>query len=377
MAQTAHLKREIELDFIRGIAILFVLFEHYSTRGISVKLPTMARIEGMGWTGVDLFFVLSGFLVGGLLMREWQKTGEIVALRFLKRRAFKIWPAYYFFILVAIVARLHPLKTFLWQNLLNVQNYANTSLGHTWSLAVEEHFYLGLAALLTFFAAKRFRPATLLAFCLIVSVLIETLRAYLVVHRMPYFFYTHSRIDAMLIGVALACTQVFYPAVFAWLQSLRWALILIVAIAVWRLWVDRDAVPYAPAMTSPFLITLVDYAAAALLLLLYHPGGRHRLPYRLVASIGVFSYGIYLWHVTVLHPTDWLVARLPASLAMAVSTLLPFAIAIPLGIVATKAIEFPFLRLRERLVPATIPEPQIPAQSEPEGSDAEPAAMSA
>ncbi|HEV2272670.1 MAG TPA: hypothetical protein VGR96_00820, partial [Acidobacteriaceae bacterium] len=97
-----------------------------------------------------------------------------------------------------------------------------------------------------------------------------------------------------------------------------------------------------------------------LLLMLYRPGKRRTLPYRLVARMRFFSYGIYLWHVSVLRPVDWVVERVPRPIAPVISTLLPYLLAIPLGIVAAKLVEQPFLRLRERLTPASTSEPRIP-----------------
>ena len=156
----------------------------------------------------------------------------------------------------------------------------------------------------------------------------------------------------------------FWPEWFQRLQQQRLLLLTIVAIGLWRLYIDRDAYPAPDALSSPFLITFVDYAAAALLLLLYRPkpahSSAHSAPYRLIARIGIYSYGIYLWHVSVERPVNWAATHVPHSLAAATSTLLPYALAIPLGIIATKLIEFPFLRLRQRLVPSRTPEPQIP-----------------
>ena len=354
------MRREIELDFIRGIAILMVLVFHYRTHALLITSDTLNHIEGFGWAGVDVFFVLSGFLVGGLMMKEWSRTGSVDAWRFLKRRAFKIWPAYYAFLFVAAILHVNPLKAFFWQNFFNVQNYFPTTISHTWSLAVEEHFYLGLAVFVTLWTARRWKPSTLLATCLVVALIVETGRALLLLHGHPVYPYTHTRLDALLLGVALAALRTFWPHHFEALQRQRLLLLAILAIAIWRLFVDRDAYPEVDQLTSPFLITFVDYASAAFLLLLYHPGGKHGRLYRLVARIGVFSYGIYLWHVSVERPVDWIVARVPHSLAATASTLLPYALAIPLGILATKAVELPFLRLRERLVPARTPEPRIP-----------------
>ena len=362
--QTSPTRREIELDFIRGVAILLVLVFHYNSYDILITSPVLSRIAGFGWAGVDVFFVLSGFLVGGLMMKEWKRTGSVDALRFLQRRAFKIWPAYYVFLLVATVIHVRPLKSFFWQNLLNVQNYFPSSLSHTWSLAVEEHFYLALAAMVFLFTARRWRPTTLIATCLTIAVFVEVLRALLLIHHHPVYFYTHTRIDALLLGVSLAALRTFWPQRFHALQRQILPLLLVLAIGLWRLYVDRDAYPEPDALTSPWLITFVDYAASALLLLLYRPdlrptNGRSRT-YRLVARIGVYSYGIYLWHVSVERPVNWTVAHVPHAFAATASTMLPYALAIPLGILATKAVELPFLRLRERLVPSRTPEPHIP-----------------
>lgn len=357
--QKSSAPREIELDFIRGVAILLVLVFHYRSRNLLLTSRLANRIEGFGWVGVDLFFVLSGFLVGGLLMREWQRTKAVRVARFLKRRAFKIWPAYYAFLLVAAASHVRPLRSFFLQNLLNVQNYFPTSLAHTWSLAVEEHFYLGLAAVLALWSARRWRPLTLLLACALVAVAVEFLRAALLLCGRPVYFYTHTRADALLLGVVLAALKTFWPDKFIVLQRQTILLLVVIALALWRLYADVDAYPEPDALTSPWLITFVDYAAVSLLLLLYRPGSAHGSVYRLVARIGIYSYGIYLWHVSVERPVDWIAAHSPPLLTPIASTLLPYAFAIPLGILATKAIELPFLRLRERVLPATTPEPQI------------------
>jgi peptidoglycan/LPS O-acetylase OafA/YrhL len=353
-------RREIELDFIRGIAILMVLIFHYRPHDLLITSPILNRIQGFGWTGVDVFFVLSGFLIGGLLMKEWQRTGGVDASRFLKRRAFKIWPGYYAFLLVAAVIHVRPLKSFFWQNLLNIQNYVPSSLSHTWSLAVEEQFYLSLAAILALWTARHWRPTTLLTTCIALSLFVEALRAVLAMHHQPVYFYTHTRLDGLLLGVALAALHTFWPEWFQQLQRQRLLLLAIVALGLWRLYVDRDAYPTPDTLSSPFLITFVDYAAAALLLLLYRRKPTHSRAYRIVARVGIYSYGIYLWHVSVERPVNWAVAHVPHTLVAVTATLLPYALAIPLGIVATNLIEFPFLRLRQRLVPSRTPEPQIP-----------------
>src|SRR5690348_13300609 len=92
--------RMVQLDFLRGVAILLVLGRHsvISQRDAGFLRPLATAWHRIGWTGVDLFFVLSGFLVGGLLFKELRKSSHLDVRRFLIRRAFKIWPSYYAFL---------------------------------------------------------------------------------------------------------------------------------------------------------------------------------------------------------------------------------------------------------------------------------------
>src|SRR5260370_30509642 len=89
--------RRIELDFLRGIAILLVMGAHfnYTVTDISGLDWIGSTLKRTGGVGVDLFFTLSGFLVGGLLLKEYANTGKLHPMRFLNRRAFKIWPPLY------------------------------------------------------------------------------------------------------------------------------------------------------------------------------------------------------------------------------------------------------------------------------------------
>ena len=108
----------------------------------NLLLAPGARI---GWTGVDLFFVLSGFLIGGLILKEANLTGGFNYKRFLLRRILRPWPTLYTFLLAMLLMGF-PARDFFWQISLHVQGYVPIeSATHLWSLAVEEQFYLLLA----------------------------------------------------------------------------------------------------------------------------------------------------------------------------------------------------------------------------------------
>ena len=118
--------------------------------------PAAAR---HGWIGVDLFFVLSGFLISGLLFNEYKTCSSISFKRFFIRRGLKIYPAFYLFLFLTglvyylvfhvLSSRTHYLAEFFF-----VQNYWHGVWDHTWSLAVEEHFYILLPTVLLFLVRR-------------------------------------------------------------------------------------------------------------------------------------------------------------------------------------------------------------------------------
>jgi len=135
--------RSRQLDFLRCLAVTLVIGRHYDI---------LALWHRVGWTGVDLFFVLSGFLISGLLFGEYRSHGRIRVGRFLIRRGFKIYPAFYVFIAwslgcYALLGKSIPWGKFVAETVF-VQNYLPGVWTHTWSLAVEEHFYFALPLVL-------------------------------------------------------------------------------------------------------------------------------------------------------------------------------------------------------------------------------------
>src|ERR1700740_43634 len=132
--------RNKRLDVLRCIAVLLVMFNH---GGI---WPAAAH---HGWIGVDLFFVLSGFLISGLLFSEYKKRQSISFKRFFIRRGLKIYPAFYAFLLLTgitgeLVFHSHPTGAQYFHEVFFVMNYEHGVWDHTWSLGVEEHFYIFL-----------------------------------------------------------------------------------------------------------------------------------------------------------------------------------------------------------------------------------------
>jgi peptidoglycan/LPS O-acetylase OafA/YrhL len=214
-----HSKRIPELDGIRGIAIFMVIIWHYIA-GTTAEFATR-RLLVTTWTGADLFFVLSGFLIGGILIDKRFASNYFKV--FYIRRFFRILPLYFvwliLFILVANVIQLplgEPAKNLLffqesipiWSYFTFTQNFMMSMnkafgpnwLGITWSLAVEEQFYLVLPLLLYIIPSRRL-PHTLIGL-----ILIAPLLRLILGDQNAFFAYTMMpcRMDALMLGVLSA-----------------------------------------------------------------------------------------------------------------------------------------------------------------------------
>jgi peptidoglycan/LPS O-acetylase OafA/YrhL len=136
------------LDVLRSVAVLLVILVH--TRGLYVErfgqesAVSSSPLVRYGWSGVDLFFVLSGFLIGKQLWRELAATQTIDVKRFILRRGFRIWPLYFSFCLLSVVlGRVELPFVRWWQDLTFTSNYFHDELVRgSWSLSTEEQFYV-------------------------------------------------------------------------------------------------------------------------------------------------------------------------------------------------------------------------------------------
>ena len=347
------------LDFLRAVAIMLVMLYHCQV------FPLTSRA---GWTGVDLFFVLSGFLVSGLLFKEFQKTGSVKPFRFLIRRGFKIYPLFYFVLLLHLVYFTMHGRPFSNGNILAevffYQNYRPGIMTISWSLAVEEHFYI-LLALTVFIAARtgRIKNSLFIPFaCLFVSLVCLGLRYYTywnygigiyVIH-----FPTHLRIDSLAFGVLLSYWFNFHHSAFmAFFKRFRWILCLLIAGLLAPAFFDNG-----PGYTSPLGYTTL-YAGYGILMCLViasaedirqSPAGRG-LPlwaYRLISKLGTYSYAIYLVHYIIAGP--WVAGFVYSKFhpdGKLWYVVVYLGANIVAGILLTKVIEQPFLTLREKLFP--------------------------
>jgi peptidoglycan/LPS O-acetylase OafA/YrhL len=362
--------RRLDLDVVRGLAIVLALGWHFSG-GHTGKLPLEVLTwpgSRFGWAGVDLFFVLSGFLLGRLVLQEQARTGRFDGRRFTARRLLKLWPVLYVFLAVQAVAGPEPASTYLWQNALHVQNYAGTSLAHLWSLAVEEHFYLALAVLFPLFARRRGTPrllVTVLAGVLVAALVLRIWGAAAGVGEVRLQWRTHFRVDSLAAGVLLAAVSVHWPERFERLRRRRWLLLGALAAGTSHLALVGKSGPLGTTIG----FTVAWATAAALLLLVYRAAWVPQARWLSVpmAALGRYSYGIYIWHLFAASVALDLVPGWSEESVSAGAELLEYAAGITVGVLATVAVEKPVLRLRERLLPA--PDRAAQQPPEPEAGD--------
>jgi peptidoglycan/LPS O-acetylase OafA/YrhL len=328
--------------------------------GAALATLTGAWIRG-GWVGVDLFFVLSGFLVSGLLFREYRERRTVSIRRFFIRRGLKIYPAFYFFLLLTVLqsALLRGWGSIKIRSLISeclfVQNYWRHMMDHTWSLAVEEHFYI-LCALLVFFLSRRksgpnpYRSILKIfvgvaLFCLVARV-VNGIYA-------PYSFTTlsatHLRLDGLMFGVCLSYLHHFEPERLRAVIGGRRGLVAVLGAAM-----------ILPAflfrLETTFLVYTFGFCSFYLgsgllvLSLTFAPLPPNPL-IRALAFFGTYSYSIYLWHITVRDSVSRGLRLFHHSGAWWIGFLIYFAGSFAIGTLMAKLIEVPILRIRDRLFP--------------------------
>jgi len=333
------MKRNQALDILRGAAILLVILYHFSRIDIFFNF---------GWTGVDLFFVLSGFLISGLLFSEYKRTGKIDAPRFWVRRGFKIYPSFYVMMgfTAASLFVAHITHPGLLEECLFVQNYGPHIWEHTWSLAVEEHFYLILPVLLLAlikFSSNRADPFVAVPY-IFGFLFFACLGLRIVAHAygmnwVSIHAQTQFRIDSLFAGVFLGYLKHFCKETFAWLaRKPLWA-------AGIPFLIPATLVPaYNPFINVWGPTLLYTGYACILLSMVERPPSNSPLA-RGMAYIGRHSYSIYLWH-----GLTWpLLFRGRFDLRFLLAGVI---VSIPCGILLSKAIEIPALMVREKRFPA-------------------------
>jgi peptidoglycan/LPS O-acetylase OafA/YrhL len=352
------------LDLLRSIAIVWVmLFHSFVAGGLGPDFQWLSRY---GWMGVDIFFVLSGFLIGTQVLQPLRRGQGVAFQVFYARRAWRILPAfavvlalYQCFPALREAPGLEPWWMFATFTLNLLIDYGhNTAFSHAWSLCVEEHFYL-LFPLVAWQLARR--PSARRVFAVFAGLVLFglVLRTGVWLHNealnppRPWFiediyYPSWMRLDGLLMGVMLAVLRVYRPETFQHLQA-RSHQLLLAALALlglaFLLFSNRTGL-LANAIGWPVL----SLGFGLLVLAATDPKGllgRWTLPG--TAWLAAISYSLYLSHKIAMHLVyEMLVPVLPPQ----VQGLAQFAIyalaVLALGAALHYLVELPFLRWRDR-----------------------------
>jgi peptidoglycan/LPS O-acetylase OafA/YrhL len=336
------------LDGIRALAIGGVLFSHSVIYGEFTGLHSIGHTAG--YAGVAVFFVLSGYLITTLLLREEDRTGGISLRLFYIRRALRLFPALWLYLMVVGVIWLagglphHPWHSFV-SSLFYVRNLVGRGheTDHLWSLSIEEQFYI-LWPLVLCCLPHRNRARLLLALAGLAGVTVWRVYAARTGLASAGALYIRSdfRFDAPLFGCALALAQRVAPSATRWLNStgLRSAALAFIGVVGLTTWV---ALRLHEAVYPGTDATVVCLLGVVLILSQtgVHGYGSGVLAWTPLVIIGQLSYGVYLWQQLFLGP-----------LAHGFEGIRVF----PIGLAATFAVagasywffERPLLRLKDR-----------------------------
>jgi peptidoglycan/LPS O-acetylase OafA/YrhL len=329
------------IDGLRGLAILLVLMHHFG-------------LFPPGWAGVDIFFVISGFLITRILL--WTKNSPHYFAHFYARRALRILPLYYFsillffFVVFPIEARNgslshYGLKDFAWY-LLHLSNWwigsghmTSSPLSHFWSLAIEEQFYFAWP-LLVFVLTRRSLAKATIAIA-VFSFLCRAVAAAVYPETTGFiYFYTPFRIEPMAIGslaAIVADDELLWARFVSYRPMLFWA-----GFAVWITTIflgDNRAI---------CVFGFSGIGAVALAMLTDAANGRSPFDIPVFRHLGKYSYALYVIH----YPIYLLTSQFFRSYGRVGDFVLTAVVGIPLSYLLARAswvlIESPFQRLKHQ-----------------------------
>lgn len=367
-------KRLYGLDTLRAIAIIIVLIYHYKVVVSSENI--FGFMSQLGWTGVDLFFVLSGYLIGNQILSAFAKGQDFSLKQFYIRRFLRTLPNYYFVLALYFIfpfALSGTATAPLWSFLTFTQNLdlrAGETFTHSWSLCIEEQFYLIFPVIALLIAYAK-RSVTLGWVAIIGAMLfaigLRTLRSFNwyedgqpAIPIQPFmehiYYFSLTRFDELLPGVAIALLKNFHPDTYSKILR-RGNLLLILGLAsVSAMFYVYYHYPYGTSL----LVVSVGYSLlaisfAALVLAALSPNSLlHRIRIPGAASIALWSYAIYL-----IHKPLFLVLKAPLTEAgIEINGWWGVAIIMAVSVFCGWALYFfvetPFMKVRARFYPSNI-----------------------
>lgn len=305
--------RIVELDGLRGIAIVAVIIFHYvNNQLVHSQYPigqALYKIASFGWVGVDLFFVLSGFLIGSILVKE-KKSAHYFSTFYL-RRLVRIIPNYYFFLIIyalLLFTKVGAQNSFIGGNTFiplwsyffmvhniymgHVNNMGYEALSVTWSIGIEEQFYIFIP-FIVYFIRRTLLPALLLCLIVAAPLLRMSYENWISTYVLPT-----SRMDSLAFGVLVAWAnfQTRFKEVIQ--QNIKWLMLLlflIVALCAFLFLI------YGDLGTIKHSLFGIIFSLSIVFALTHNKGWYGKfLRNSILRWIGTISYSLYLFHYLIL-----------------------------------------------------------------------------
>jgi peptidoglycan/LPS O-acetylase OafA/YrhL len=358
------------LDTLRALAVSLVVLHHY-TLFVS-DAPTFGWLGEIGWAGVDLFFALSGYLIGNQIFKALGQPEGLSMPRFYARRLLRTLPNFY--VVLALYAlwpawRGSTPMLPLWHYLSFTQNIhlePGTAFSHAWSLCIEEQFYVLLPAAAVFAAwlgrAGAGMRGAWLALLLgwaagaVVRAAIwqdgQHASNWMHYYYQNIYYASWCRCDELLAGVALALLKNQHGALWRRILGHGNALFALgaAAVGVAFRWLLSDHYGFAPTVAG---YPLLAFGFALLILAALAPGSLlHRVRVPGASNLALWSYAIYLVHkqVSILAAQPLLAAGYGPEHPLTIAVAL--ALSVLAGWLLYRLVETPFMRLRARWVPS-------------------------
>ncbi len=351
------------LDALRACAVFLVIGAHYAgsqwpaAGGVDLRLAHNP-VFYFGWTGVDLFFILSGFLIGKQLWRELDRTGTVRVPRFWLRRGFRIWPLYFAMLGILTIWKGHLAQ---WPDWLFLSNYFTTAYARSWSLSTEEQFYIAVPLLLlltTRVIPRRAQAWPLVGLLVAVQGVRVWQRRYLlaagvpatqIIDRMQFPIHVHC--ESLLVGLLIAYLSTSRPHLFRaegrWGTSTLGLLVVVLGSSLGM------ALDLLNKNIFSFLALSLIYGSLAFFVLADRSPLTRPLRSWVFYPFSRLAFGMYLNHFWFAHgSTAWTVTHLSGVLYLPVLVFLAglvigTAISAGVATVTFILIEHPFLMLRE------------------------------
>lgn len=361
-------ERLFGLDHLRALAITMVLFYHYRMFHHATWID---KTMGFGWAGVDLFFVLSGYLIASPLFARMAKGKSISVPEFYIKRFFRIIPLYLFLLAIYfLIPAFHEREALppLWKYLTFTQNFGFDiknygTFSHVWSLCVEEHFYLFFPLiLLALIWYKKWKKGWMLLPALfIIGFVVRFVSWHFFVephhgqddfwvswYRFVYYP-TYNRLDGLLTGVTIAALFNFKPAIKARLTQNGNTVLLLGLLTLTGAWfLCRNQATFSATI---FGFPLVSIGFGLLVIAALSPRCfLYRVNSPTTTLIAKLSYALYLAHKGIIHIVQPLIAKTGLDPKSNLMLILCFGMAILGAYMLNKVIETPFLQLRQRIL---------------------------